>query len=90
MDADAKFNPALGRQAGIALGHSVLHFNGAAHGVHHAAKLDEAAVACALDDATAVRVDGGIDQITAQPSQPRQRALLIGASKTAVADDIRN
>jgi hypothetical protein len=32
--------------------------------------------------------DGGIDQIAAQPPQPRQGAILIRARKPAVADDV--
>jgi hypothetical protein len=67
MDADAKLDAALGRHAGVALGHAVLNFDGAAHRLDHAAKFDERAVAGALDDASAMRGDGGIDQIAAQP-----------------------
>ena len=67
MDADAELDAALGRQAGVALDEAVLHLDRAAHGVDHAAELDEAAVAGALDDAPVMRGDGGIDQIAAQP-----------------------
>ena len=42
MNADTKLDAALRRKAGIALDHAVLHFDGAAHGVDDAAKLDEA------------------------------------------------
>ena len=49
-----------------------------------------AAVAGALDDAPVMRVDGGIDQIAAQPPEPRQRAILVRAGEPAVADDVRN
>ena len=41
MNADAELDAALGRQAGVALDHAVLHLDGAAHRVDHAAKLDE-------------------------------------------------
>ena len=44
MNANAKLDAALGRQAGVALDHAILHLDGAAHGVDHAAKFDEAAV----------------------------------------------
>jgi hypothetical protein len=71
--------PLSGRQAGIALDHAVLHFDGAAHGVDHTAELDENAVAGALDDAAAMHRDGGVDQIAAQRPQPRQGAILVGA-----------
>jgi hypothetical protein len=40
MNADPKFDAALRRQAGVALDHAVLHLDGAAHGVDHAAELD--------------------------------------------------
>jgi hypothetical protein len=64
--------------------------SGAPHSVDHAAELDEAAVASALDDAAVMRVDRRIDQIAAQRPEPRQRALLVGAGEPAVADDVRD
>ena len=88
MDADAEFDAALGRQARVALDEAVLHFDRATHGVDHAAELDEAAVAGALDDPPAMRGDGGVDQIAAQPPQARQGAILVRASQPAVADHI--
>ena len=51
MNADAERDPAILRYAGVALDHRVLHFDCATNGVDHAAELDEAAVAGALDDA---------------------------------------
>ena len=39
--ADAEFDAPLGGQARVALDHSVLHLDGAAHGVDHAAELDQ-------------------------------------------------
>ena len=88
MNADAKFDAALRRKAGVALDHAVLHFDGAAHGVDDAAELDEAAVAGALDDAPVMHGDGRIDQIAAQRPQPRQRAILVRAGEPAVADHV--
>jgi hypothetical protein len=67
MNANAEY-AAFGRQAGVALDESVLHFDGAAHGVDHAAKFDEAPVTGALNYAPVMRVDVGIDQVAAQPS----------------------
>ena len=90
MDADAKFDAALRRQARVALDHAVLHFDRAAHGVDHAAKFDQAAVAGALDDAPMMGGDGGVDQIAAQPPQPRQGAILVRAREPAIADDVRD
>ena len=90
MNADAELDAPLRRKTGVALDEPVLHLDGAAHGVDDAAELDEAAVAGALDDAPMMRVDGGVDQIAAQPPQPRQRAILVRPRKPAVADDIRD
>ena len=58
MNADAELDALLGRHAGVALDHAVLHFDGAAHGVDDAAELDDAAVAGALDDAAVMHGDG--------------------------------
>ncbi len=90
VDADAKLDPALRWQARIALDHAVLHLDGAAHRVDDATKLDENAIAGALDGASVMRGDGGIDQVAAEASQPRERAILVHSGEPAVADDIRN
>ena len=65
MNADAELDAALRRHTSVALDEAVLHFDRASHRVDHAAELDEAAVAGALDDAPMMGVDGGIDQIAA-------------------------
>ena len=88
MNADAELDAALWRHAGVALDHAVLHFDRAAHRVDHAAELDDAAVAGALDDAAVMRGDGGIDQIAAQAPQARQSAILVRPGESAVADDV--
>ena len=90
MDADAELDAALGRKAGVALDHTVLHLDGAAHGIDHAAELNDGSVAGALDHAPIMDGDGRVDQIAAQRSQPRQCAILVGASKPAVSDHIRH
>ena len=89
MDADAELDAALGRQAGVALDHAVLHLDGAAHGVDHAAELDKDAVAGALDHPPVMHGDGRIDQIAPERPQPRQCAILVGAGEPAVSDHIR-
>jgi len=35
-----------------------------------------------------MHADGGINQIATQPPEPRQRAVLVRARETAIADDI--
>ena len=89
MDADAELDATLGRKPGVALDHTVLHLDGAAHGIHDAAELYEDAVTGPLDYAPVMRCDGGIDQIASQSAQSRKGAILIGASKPAVSDHIR-
>ena len=88
MNADAEFDAALRRQAGVALDHAVLHLDGAAHGVDHAAELDENAVPGALDDAPVMQSDGRVDEVAAQRPQPRQGAILVRARQPAVADHV--
>ena len=90
MDSDAELDAALGRKAGVALDHTVLHLNGAAHRVDDAAELNDGAIAGALDHAAIVDGDYRVDQIAAKRSQPRKDAILVRAGKSAVADHIRN
>jgi hypothetical protein len=45
----------------VALDHAVLHLDGAAHRIHHAAELHECSVAGALNDAAAVHGGYGIN-----------------------------
>src|SRR5271156_5656333 len=49
MNADAKLDAPIGRHPGVALDHRALHLDGAAHGVDHAAELDQRSIAGALD-----------------------------------------
>ena len=65
MNADAKLDAPFRRHAGVALDEAVYHLDCAAHGVDHAAELDDAAVAGALDNAAVVGGDGGVDEIAA-------------------------
>ena len=73
MNADPEYDAAIGRQAGVALDHAVLHLDRATHRVDDAAKLDKDPVAGALDHTAVMGGDGGIDQVAAQPPQ-RARA----------------
>jgi hypothetical protein len=66
MNSNAKNDLAVVGNAGVALGHPALHFDGAAHGVDHAPELDDRAIAGALDDTAAVHGDRGVDEIASQ------------------------
>jgi len=69
---------------GVAVDQTVLHLDGAAHRIDDAAKLDEAAVAGALDDAPAMHGDRRVDQIAAQRPESRQNAILVGAGEAVL------
>ena len=77
MNANPKLDALLGRHPGVALDHSGLDFDRAAHRVDHAAELDDRAVAGALDDAAVVHGDDRVDQVAAKRPEPRQRAVLV-------------
>ena len=70
---------ALGRKPGVPFDHTVLHLDGAAHGVDHAAKLNNGSIAGALDHPPIVDGDYRVDQIATKRSQPRQYAILVGS-----------
>ena len=90
VNADAEIDAVVGGHANVAFDHAILHLDRTAHGVDHAAKFDEAAVAGALDDAPMMGGDRGINQLATQSPQPRQCAILICPRETAIAYDIRN
>ncbi len=90
MNANPELDALLERDAGIALDHCGLDFDRAAHRVDHAAELDNAAIAGALDDAAVVHGDDWVDQVAAKRPQPRQRAVLVCAGEPAIAGHIRN
>ncbi len=74
MNADAKLDATVGRDACVAFDHSALHFDGAAYGP--------------LEHTSVVHGDGGIDEIAAQSSEPRQGAILVRAGKATETDHI--
>jgi len=88
MNADAKFDAFVERDPRIALDHGVLHFECAAHRVDDVAKLDDAAIAGALDDAAMMHGDCGIDQIAAHGAQSRQSSIFVRTREPAIADDV--
>src|ERR1700722_7957048 len=88
MNANPELDALLGRHAGVALAHPGLDFDGAAHGVDHAAELDDRTVAGALDDASVVHGDDRVDQVAAQRPKPRQRAVFVRPCEPAIAGDV--
>ena len=88
MNADSEFDAAVGRYACVAFDHGVLHFDGAAHRIDHAAKLDQRPVTGALEHAPVVHGDGGVDKIAAQSPEPSQSAVLVRACQPTETNDV--
>jgi hypothetical protein len=88
VNADAKFDALVERDAGVALDHGLLDFECAAHCVDDTAELDDRAVARSLDDAAMVHGDRGINKIAAQSAQSRQSSILVRAREPAIANDV--
>ena len=66
-----------------------MDFNGIAHGIDSAGKLDQHAVAGGLDDAPAMGGYGGINKGLSDRLEPGQRAFLVSAHEAAIPGDIR-
>ena len=75
---------AIRRYIGVSLGHRALHFDGTAHRVDDARKLDQQAVTGGLDDAAPVLIDFRIDQLPEMRPEAFVRAFLIGAHQARV------
>jgi hypothetical protein len=81
MDTDSKLDATFGWKAGIALDHAVLHLDGAAHGVNHAAELNDGSIAGALDHPAIVNGDyGSIRSLRSA----RSRASMRSSSAPAI------
>ena len=76
MNADPELDAPVLRQARVPFDHCVLHFDRTPHSVDHAAKLDNSAVAGALDDASVMDRDRG-----------SMRSLRIAARAQGVATE---
>jgi len=88
MNANAEFDTAIFRYAGVAVDHRVLHLNGATHGVDHAAELDESSIAGPFEHAPIMYGDGRIDEIAAQSSEPRQGPILVNACQPTETNNV--
>ena len=77
IDADAEFDAAIRRDAGVPLGHRLLHRDRAAHRIDDAGKFDQQAVTGGLDDTAAVLGDLRIEKLAAQRLEAFERAFLV-------------
>ena len=60
---------------------AALDFDGTVHCVDHTAKLDDAAVAGALDDAAVMDRDGRVDQVAPERPKAGEDSFLIDAGQ---------
>ena len=88
IDADAQLNAAFRSDAGVALGHRLLHRDRAAHRIDDAGKFHQHAVAGGLDDAAAVLGDIRIEKLAAQRFEAFERALFVRAHQPRIPRDI--
>jgi hypothetical protein len=90
IDADAKADALLLGGVSLAVEHAALRLDGAAHGIDHAGKLGQHAVAGALDDAAFVLADLRVDKFAAVRLEAAQGAFLVRPHQTRIAGHIRS
>jgi hypothetical protein len=89
MNAEAKLDALIRREAGVAIDHRALNFDCASCGVDHAAELDDGPIARAIDEPSVVERDRRVDEVAAQGAEPRKRSLLVGAREFRIARHVR-
>ena len=85
VDADAERDAEIFRQVGVANRDRRLNGKRVAHRVDGARKPNQDAVARGLDDAPAVGLDLGVDQLDMQATKVCARALVVGLDQAGVA-----
>jgi hypothetical protein len=88
VDPDAEFDALLGWHPHIALRHSLLLLDCAAHGVHRTAELDQNPVSGALYNAAAMLRYVRLQKFTPVRVEPGECVFLVNAHQPAVASDI--
>ena len=88
IDADAEFDPLVGRYPRIVLAHGALEFDRAANRRDHARELHQQAIAGDAHDAAAMLGDLWIDERAPVSLPLGERAGLVGADKPAVAGHV--
>jgi hypothetical protein len=81
---NAQFDAVLRRDAGVSLGHRLLHRDGAAHRVDDAGKFHQHSVAGGLDDAAAVLGDLRIEELAALRFEAFERAFRVCAPQPRI------
>ena len=90
IDPDTELDPPFGRAVGSVLGHQLLDFHGAGHGVDGASELDQRAVAHQLDHPARMTRHLRVDDCVAQRFEAGERSAFVGFHQTRIADDIES
>ncbi len=88
VDADAKFDSAIFGNGSVTPDHGTLDFHRAAHSIDCTCKFDQGTIASSLDDAAAVFVDLGVDEVATARLKRCESAFLVNAHQTAVTGNI--
>src|SRR5262249_52290052 len=88
VDADAKLDAAAFGRGAVAVGHTGLDREGAAHGLDRAGEIHQQAVAGTLHDASLVRGDVRLDEFANMLFEPPKRAFLVLAHESAITGDV--
>ena len=88
MNADAKLDAVVGRNARVTPIHFALHFDGAAQRIDHTAELNEQPVAGGLDEAALVLGEFRIEEFAPQRFETFEGAALVGADQPRIPGNI--
>jgi hypothetical protein len=88
VDAHPEPNQALVGNSRLVFSHKPLNFGRTANRINDACELHEQPIPHRFDNAAAVFLDFGIDQLAPQLLEPSKRPLFIKANQPAVASDI--
>jgi hypothetical protein len=88
VDAHAVSDAMVFWDISVAQAHGSLHIDGEAHGIHDTAELHQRAVAHELDDPPVVLSGLGLDKLSSNCLERRERPGLVGSHEAAVTDNI--
>src|SRR5689334_21794051 len=90
IDPHSEFNPPIGRDLRVPLGHGTLDRHGATQRVHGACEHDQQAVASCPDYPTTVLPSLGFDQLGMVRVELRQGSFIVNTYQATVPDYIRH
>src|SRR5205807_39521 len=88
VNTDAKLDPFCLPDIRVALSYFALHLGRAAQRVHHAAELDQKAIARCFYEPAAMLGDLWIDHLSTDRPKPIEGALFVGPDEARIPGDI--